>query len=148
MPNSDEIVQNEATPPQPVLINPAVEESSISRQDHTEEIEPSIVFIRAPKFKHPSRTVSSFALIIALITFLVLFVSAFANYDIFLLDAAVKSCCMMLNVAFVSEIVFYSHLLQHNKENSISNVSTVFSIVLFTALSIAGIMIFVTSWSY
>ena len=51
MPNPDEIVQDESTQPQPVLINPPVEASSISRQNHTEEIDQSIVFIRAPKFK-------------------------------------------------------------------------------------------------
>ena len=143
MPNPDEIVQDESTQPQPVLINPPVEASSISRQDHTEETEQSIVFIRAPKFKHPSRLVSSFAVTIALVTFLFFFASAFAKSDLFLLETAIKSCCVILNIAFVSEVVFYSHLFQHNKEGRKSNFSTVFNIVLFVALTIAGVALFI-----
>jgi hypothetical protein len=148
MPNSDEIVQHESTPPQPVLINPPVEASSISRQDHTEETEQSIVFIRAPKFKHPSRTVSSFAVVIALITFLFFFASAFAKSDLFLLETAIKSCCVILNIAFVSEVVFYSHLFQHNKETRKSNFSTVFNIVLFVVFTIAGVALFIGNSSF
>ena len=148
MPNSGEIVQDEATPPQPVLINPPVEASSISRQDHTEETEQSIVFIRVPKFKHPSRLVSSFAVTIALVTFLFFFASAFAKSDLFLLETAIKSCCVILNIAFVSEIVFYSHLFQHNKETKKSNFSTVFNIVLFVALTIAGVALFIGNSSF
>ena len=148
MPNSGEIVQDESTPPQPVLINPPVEASSISRQDHTEETEQSIVFIRVPKFKHPSRLVSSFAVTIALVTFLFFFASAFAKSDLFLLETAIKSCCVILNIAFVSEIVFYSHLFQHNKETRGSNFSTVFNIVLFVALTIAGVALFIGNSSF
>lgn len=148
MPNSGEIVQDESTPPQPVLINPPVEASSISRQDHTEETEQSIVFIRVPKFKHPSRLVSSFAVTIALVTFLFFFASAFAKSDLFLLETAIKSCCVILNIAFVSEIVFYSHLFQHNKETKKSNFSTVFNIVLFVALTIAGVALFIGNSSF
>ncbi len=148
MPNSGEIVQDESTPPQPVLINPPVEASSISRQDHTEETEQSIVFIRVPKFKHPSRLVSSFAVTIALVTFLFFFASAFAKSDLFLLETAIKSCCVILNIAFVSEIVFYSHLFQHNKETRKSNFSTVFNIVLFVALTIAGVALFIGNSSF
>ena len=148
MPNPDEIVQDESTQPQPVLINPPVEASSISRQDHTEEIEQSIVFIRAPKFKHPSRLVSSFAVTIALVAFLFFFASAFAKSDLFLLETAIKSCCVILNIAFVSEVVFYSHLFQHNKEARKSNFSTVFNIVLFVALTIAGVALFIGNSSF
>ena len=148
MPNSGEIVQDESTPPQPVLINPPVEASSISRQDHTEETEQSIVFIRVPKFKHPSRLVSSFAVTIALVTFLFFFASAFAKSDLFLLETAIKSCCVILNIAFVSEIVFYSHLFQHNKETKKSNFSTVFNIVLFVTLTIAGVALFIGNSSF
>ena len=148
MPNSGEIVQDESTPPQPVLINPPVEASSISRQDHTEETEQSIVFIRVPKFKHPSRLVSSFAVTIALVTFLFFFASAFAKSDLFLLETAIKSCCVILNIAFVSEIVFYSHLFQHNKETRKSNFSTVFNIVLFVTLTIAGVALFIGNSSF
>ena len=148
MPNSGEIVQDESTPPQPVLINPPVEASSISRQDHTEETEQSIVFIRVPKFKHPSRLVSSFAVTIALVTFLFFFASAFAKSDLFLLETGIKSCCVILNIAFVSEIVFYSHLFQHNKETKKSNFSTVFNIVLFVALTIAGVALFIGNSSF
>ena len=148
MPNSGEIVQDESTPPQPVLINPPVEASSISRQDHTEETDQSIVFIRTPKFKHPSRLVSSFAVTIALVTFLFFFASAFAKSDLFLLETAIKSCCVILNIAFVSEIVFYSHLFQHNKETRNSNFSTVFNIVLFVTLTIAGVALFIGNSSF
>ena len=148
MPNSDEIVQHESTPPQPVLINPAVEAFSISRQDHTEETEQSIVFIQSPKFKHPSRTVSSFAVVIAIITFLFFFASAFAKSDLFLLETAIKSCCVILNIAFVSEVVFYSHLFQHNKETRKSNFSTVFNIVFFVALTIAGVALLIGNSSF
>ena len=148
MPNSDEIVQHESTPPQPVLINPPVEASSISRQDHTEETGQSIVFIRAPKFKHPSRLVSSFAVTIALVTFLFFFASAFARSDLFLLETAIKSCCVILNIAFVSEVVFHSHLFQHNKETRKSNFSTVFNIVLFVTLTIAGVALLIGNSSF
>ena len=148
MPNSDEVVQDESTAPQPVLINPAFEASSISRQDHTEETGQSIVFIRAPKFKHPSRLVSSFAVTIALVTFLFFFASAFAKSDLFLLETAIKSCCMIFNIAFVSEVVFYSHLFQHNKETRKSNFSTVFNIVFFVALTIAGVALFIGNSSF
>lgn len=146
MPNSDDVAQ----PPQSVLLNPQNDEHLNSQDDHQEQIveQQNVVFIRAPKFKHPSRLVSSFAVTIALITFLFFFVSAFANSDLFLLETAIKSCCMILNIAFVSEIVFYSHLFQHNKEARKSNFSTVFNIVLFVALTIAGLALFIGNSSF
>lgn len=137
-------------PPQSVLLNPQNDEQLGPQEEHQGQIadQQNIVFIRAPKFKHPSRLVSSFAVTIALITFLFFFVSAFANSDLFLLETAIKSCCMILNIAFVSEIVFYSHLFQHNKETRKSNFSTVFNIVLFVALTIAGVALFIGNSSF
>lgn len=137
-------------PPQSVLLNPQNDEQLGPQEEHQEQIaaQQSVVFIRAPKFKHPSRLVSSFAVTIALITFLFFFVSAFANSDLFLLETAIKSCCMFLNIAFVSEIVFYSHLFQHNKETRTRNSSTVFNIVLFVALAIAGVALFIGNSSF
>ena len=146
MPNSDDVAQ----PPQSVLLNPKNDEHLNSQEDHQEQIveQQNVVFIRAPKFNHPSRLVSSFAVAIALVTFLFFFVSAFVNSDLFLLETAIKSCCMILNIAFVSEIVFYSHLFQHNKETRKSNFSTVFNIVLFVALTIAGLALFIGNSSF
>lgn len=139
-----------AKPPQSVLLNPQNDEQFGSQEEHQEQIveQQNVVFIRAPKFNHPSRLVSSFAMTIALVTFLFFFVSAFANSDLFLLETAIKSCCMILNIAFVSEIVFYSHLFQHNKETRKSNFSTVFNIVLFVALTIAGVALFIGNSSF
>ena len=138
---SDDVGQ----PPESVLLNPQTDVHPDSQNHHHEQItdQQNVVFIRAPKFKHPSRLVSSFAVTIALVTFLFFFASAFAKSDLFLLETAIKSCCMILNIAFVSEIVFYSHLFQHNKETRTSNSSTVFNIVLFVALAIAGVALFI-----
>ena len=146
MPNSDDVAQ----PPQSVLLNSQTDAHLGSQEEHREQIteQQNVVFIRAPKFKHPSRLVSSFAVTIALVTFLFFFVSAFANSDLFLLETAIKSCCMILNIAFVSEIVFYSHLFQHNKETRKSNFSTVFNIVLFVALTIAGLALLIGNSSF
>ena len=146
MPNSDDVAQ----PPQSVLLNPQNDEHLNSQEDHQEQIveQQNVVFIRAPKFNHPSRLVSSFAVAIALVTFLFFFVSAFVNSDLFLFETAIKSCCMILNIAFVSEIVFYSHLFQHNKETRKSNFSTVFNIVLFVALTIVGVALFIGNSSF
>ena len=146
MPGSDDVAQ----PPQSILLNPPTEVDLGSQEEQQEHIsgQQNIVFIRPPKFKHPSRLVSSFAVTIALITFLFLFASAFANSDLFLLEAAIKSCCMILNIAFVSEIVFYSYLFQHNQKNRKSNFFTVFNIVLFVALTIAGVAIFIANSSF
>ena len=137
-------------PPQSVLLNPQNDEQLDPQEEHQEQIadQQNVVFIRAPKFNHPSRLVSSFAVTIALISFLFFFVSAFANSDLFLLETAIKSCCMILNIAFVSEIVFYSHLFQHNKETRKSNFSTMFNIVLFVALTIAGLALFIGNSSF
>lgn len=146
MPGSDDIAQA----PQSVLLNPQTEVDLGSQEEQQEQIsgQQNVVFIRAPKFKHPSRLVSSFAVTIALVIFLFLFASAFANSDLILLETAIKSCCMILNIAFVSEIVFYSHLFQHNKETRKSNFSTVFNIVLFVALTIAGVALFIGNSSF
>jgi len=146
MSDSDNVGQ----PPQSVLLNPHTDAHLGSQEEHQEQMaaQQSVVFIRAPKFKHPSRLVSSFAVTIALVTFLIFFASAYAKSDLFLLETAIKSCCMILNIAFVSEIVFYSHLFQHNKETSKSNFSTVFNIVLFVVLAIAGIALFIGNSSY
>ncbi len=139
-----------AKPPQSVLLNPQTDAHLGSQEEHQEQIidEQNVVFIRAPKFKHPSRLVSSFAVTLALVTFLFFFASAFAKSDLFLLETAIKSCCMILNIAFVSEIVFYSHLFQHNKENRKSNFSTVFNIVLFVSMTIAGVALFIGNSSF
>ena len=146
MANSDDVPQ----PPQSVLLNPQNDEHLDSQEKRQEQIvdQQNVVFIRAPKFKHPSRLVSSFAVTIAVITFLFFFASAFAKSDLFLLETAIKSCCMILNIAFVSEIVFYSHLFQHNKETRKSNVSTLFNIALFVALAIAGLALFIGNSSF
>ena len=146
MPDSDDVAQ----PPQSVLLNPQTDEHLGSQEGHQEQIadQQNVVFIVAPKFKHPSRLVSSFAVTIALVTFLFFFASAFAKSDLFLLETAIKSCCIILNIAFVSEIVFYSHLFQYNKETRKSNFSTVFNIVLFVVLTIAGVALFIGNSSF
>ena len=146
MPDTDDF----AEPPQSVLLNPQTDAHLGSQEEHQEQIteQQNVVFIRAPKFKHSSRLVSHFAVTIALVTFLLFFVSAFALSDLFLLETAIKSCCVILNIAFVSEIVFYSHLFQHNKETRKSNFSTVFNIVLFVALTIASVALFIGNSSF
>ena len=81
MSDSDDVAQS----PQSVLLNPQTDVHPGFKDNHQEQItdQQNVVFIRAPKFNHPSRLVSSFAMTLALIIFLFFFVSAFANSDLF-----------------------------------------------------------------
>ena len=55
MSDSDNVGQ----PPQSVLLNPQTDGHLGSQEEHQEQVaaQQSVVFIRAPKFKHPSRLV-------------------------------------------------------------------------------------------
>ena len=138
MPNSDEIVQHESTPPQPVLINPPVEASSISRQDHTEETEQSIVFIRSPKFRHPTRIISSALVTIGILVYFISFIVALDGNSDGWFNIGYGTCCMFFNAAFVCEIIFYYNMIQHNQSYGQGTGWAITNIVLAVFLIVVG----------
>ena len=58
MSESDDVAQ----PPQSVLLNPPTDALLDSQEEHQEQIthQQSVVFIRAPKFKHPFALLAPF----------------------------------------------------------------------------------------
>ena len=109
----------------------------------------NVVDIQMPKFKHPTRTISSIVTALAIFIFLISFFnfSSTTGYGAFThLEFGFQSCCFLFNIAFILEIVYYSKLIEYNKTHGVDNTWPVLNQLLVLAFAGIGLLIFVTNF--
>ena len=136
----------EKGPSSVVISTPVVhnnpEQDSIQQQPEANQIP-------APKFDHPTRTISSIVTALAIFTFLISFFnfSSSTGYGAFThLEFGVQSCCFLFNIAFILEIVYYSKLIEYNKAYGLDTTGPVLNQLLVLALAGIGSLIFITNF--
>ena len=133
--------------PQPVTINAGQQATrAYGAQPVQPTMQQNVVYIQMPKFRHPTRTISSILIVVGILVYILSIVFAIDNDSETLFNIGYGTCCMFFNGAFVCEIVYYYNMIQHNQSYgkgigwAITNiVGAVFLIlaVTFGALSLA-----------
>jgi len=136
----------EKAPPSVVISTPVVHNDS---EQGSNQQQPETIQIQAPKFNHPTRTVSSIVTSLAIFIFLISFFnfSSSTGYGAFThLEFGVESCCFLFNIAFILEIVYYSKLIEYNKTYGLDTTGPVLNQLLVLALAGIGSLIFITNF--
>ena len=136
----------EKAPPSVVISTPVVHNDS--EQDSNQQ-QPEVIQVQASKFDHPTRTISSIVTALAIFIFLISFFnfSSSTGYGAFThLEFGVQSCCLLLNIAFILEIVYYSKLIEYNKTYGLDTTWPVLNQLLVLALTGIGSLIFITNF--
>ena len=98
----------------------------------------NIMYIQMPKFRHPTRIISSALVTIGiLVYFISLIVALDGNSDAWF-NIGYGTCCMFFNAAFVCEIIFYYNMMQHNQSYGQGTGWAITNIVLAVFLIIVG----------
>ena len=98
----------------------------------------NIMYIQMPKFRHPTRIISSALVTIGiLVYFISLIVAPDGNSDAWF-NIGYGTCCMFFNAAFVCEIIFYYNMMQHNQSYGQGTGWAITNIVLAVVLIIVG----------
>ena len=136
----------EKAPPSVVISTPVVHNDS---EQGSNQQQPEVILIQAPKFNHPARTMSSIVTSLAIFIFLISFLnfSSSTGYGAFThLEFGFQSCCFLFNIAFISEIVYYSKLIEYNKTYGLDTTGPVLNQLLVLALAGIGSLIFITNF--
>lgn len=136
----------EKAPPSVVISTPVVHNDS---EQGSNQQQPEVILIQAPKFNHPARTMSSIVTSLAIFIFLISFLnfSSSTGYGAFThLEFGFQSCCFLFNIAFILEIVYYSKLIEYNKTYGLDTTGPVLNQLLVLALAGIGSLIFITNF--
>ena len=144
---NEDVVSRPEKPPSSVVISvPLVQKDS---EQSSVQQQPEVILIQAPKFNHPTRTISSIVTSLAIFIFLISFFnfSSSTGYGAFThLDFGFQSCCFLFNIAFILEIVYYSKLIEYNKTYGLDTTCPVLNQLLVLALAGIGSLIFITNF--
>ena len=98
----------------------------------------NIMYIQMPKFRHPTRIISSALVTIGILVYFISFIVALdGNRDAWF-NIGYGTCCMFFNAAFVCEIIFYYNMIQHNQSYGQGTGWAITNIVLAVFLIIVG----------
>ncbi|MEC7168029.1 MAG: hypothetical protein VXW14_03450 [Candidatus Thermoplasmatota archaeon] len=145
MSNADSVSDPVKPPSSVVISNPSEHEGP--KQGSNQQ--PEEILIQAPKFNHPSRKISSILTALAIFIFLISFFNfnSSTGYGAFThLEFGFQSCCLLFNVAFISEIVYYSKLIEYNKSHGVDIAWPVLNQLLALAFTGIGLLIFITNF--
>ena len=125
--------------PQPVTINAGQQAGMpYGAQPFQPIMQQNIMYIQMPKFRHPTRIISSALVTIGiLVYFISLIVALDGNSDAWF-NIGYGTCCMFFNAAFVCEIIFYYNMMQHNQSYGQGTGWAITNIVLAVFLIIVG----------
>lgn len=98
----------------------------------------NIVYIQMPKFRHPTRIISSVLVFVGILVYILSIVFAIDSESETLFNIGYGSCCMFFNAAFVCEIIFYYNMIQHNQSYGQGIGWAITNIVLAVFLILAG----------
>ena len=146
MSNKESDSTPEKAPSSVVISTPVVHNDS---EQGSNQQQPEVILIQAPKFNHPARTISSIVTSLAIFIFLISFFnfSSSTGYGAFThLEFGFQSCCFLFNVAFILEIVYYSKLIEYNKTYGLDTTWPVLNQLLALALAGIGSLIFITNF--
>ena len=98
----------------------------------------NIVYIQMPKFRHPTRIISSVLVFVGILVYILSIVFSIETESEALFNIGYGSCCMFFNAAFVCEIIFYYNMIQHNQSYGQGIGWAITNIVLAVFLILAG----------
>ena len=98
----------------------------------------NIVYIQMPKFRHPTRIISSVLIFVGILVYILSIVFSIETESEALFNIGYGSCCMFFNAAFVCEIIFYYNMIQHNQSYGQGIGWAITNIVLAVFLILAG----------
>ena len=132
-------IVGEIQTPQPVTINAGQQAGMpYGAQPFQPIMQQNIMYIQMPKFRHPTRIISSALVTIGiLVYFISLIVAPDGNSDAWF-NIGYGTCCMFFNAAFVCEIIFYYNMMQHNQSYGQGTGWAITNIVLAVVLIIVG----------
>ena len=132
-------IVGEIQTPQPVTINAGQQAGMpYGAQPFQPIMQQNIMYIQMPKFRHPTRIISSALVTIGiLVYFMSLIVTLDGNSDAWF-NIGYGTCCMFFNAAFVCEIIFYYNMMQHNQSYGQGTGWAITNIVLAVVLIIVG----------
>ena len=132
-------IVGEIQTPQPVTINAGQQAGMpYGAQPFQPIMQQNIMYIQMPKFRHPTRIISSALVTIGiLVYFISLIVTLDGNSDAWF-NIGHGTCCMFFNAAFVCEIIFYYNMMQHNQSYGQGTGWAITNIVLAVVLIIVG----------
>ena len=98
----------------------------------------NIMYIQMPKFRHPTRIISSVLAFVGILVYILSIVFAIDSESDALFNIGYGTCCMFFNAAFVCEIIFYYNMIQHNQSYGQGTGWAITNIVLAVFLIIVG----------
>ena len=98
----------------------------------------NIVYIQMPKFRHPTRIISSVLVFVGILVYILSIVFSIETESEALFNIGYGSCCMFFNAAFVCEIIFYYNMIQHNQSYGQGIGWAITNIILAVFLILAG----------
>jgi len=98
----------------------------------------NIMYIQMPKFRHPTRIISSVLVFVGILVYILSIVFAIDSESETLFNIGYGSCCMFFNAAFVCEIIFYYNMIQHNQSYGQGIGWAITNIILAVFLILAG----------
>ncbi|CAI8323755.1 MAG: Uncharacterised protein [Candidatus Poseidoniaceae archaeon] len=125
--------------PQSVAIN-AVQQAGMpyGAQPVQPIMQQNIMYIQMPKFRHPTRTISSVLALVGILVYILSIVFVIDSESEALFNIGYGTCCMFFNAAFVCEIVYYYNMIQHNQSYGQGIGWAITNIILAVFLILAG----------
>ena len=125
--------------PQSVAIN-AVQQAGMpyGAQPVQPIMQQNIMYIQMPKFRHPTRTISSVLASVGILVYVLSIVFVIDSESDTLFNIGYGTCCMFFNAAFVCEIVYYYNMIQHNQSYGQGIGWAITNIILAVFLILAG----------
>ena len=125
--------------PQPVTINAGQQAGMpYGAQPFQPIMQQNIMYIQMPKFRHPTRIISSALVTIGILVYFISFIVALDGNSDAWLNIGYGTCCMFFNAAFVCEIIFYYNMIQHNQSYGQGTGWAITNIVLAVFLIVVG----------
>ncbi len=98
----------------------------------------NIMYIQMPKFRHPTRIISSVLVLVGILVYILSIVFSIDSESETLFNIGYGTCCMFFNAAFVCEIIFYYNMIQHNQSYGQGTGWAITNIVLAVFLIVVG----------
>jgi hypothetical protein len=125
--------------PQPVTINAGQQAGMpYGAQPFQPIMQQNIMYIQMPKFRHPTRIISSVLVLVGILVYILSIVFAIDSESETLFNIGYGTCCMFFNAAFVCEIIFYYNMIQHNQSYGQGTGWAITNIVLAVFLIVVG----------
>lgn len=128
--------------PQSVPINTGQQASMAYGAQPVQPImQQNVMYIQMPKFRHPTRIISTVLVVVGILMYFLSFVVGTGGDSEMWFNIGYGICCMFFNAAFVCEIVFYYNMMQHNQFYGQGTGWAITNIVLGVLLTVVGLFL-------